>query len=108
MPYKCIEKKNLRHTIYTKSDRAIEQSKRSGASKSKPILARKADEEWKEFSSIRAAADGLKVPMANISRTFNPDSKRHRAGGYEFKLKEIPDLEGEVWMDIEDEWLNEL
>ena len=85
-----------------------EQRKRAGASKSKPILARKGDEEWKEFSSIRAAADGLKVPMANINRTFNPDSKRHRAGGYEFKLKEIPDLEGGVWMDIEDEWLNEL
>ena len=85
-----------------------EDRRTSGPAKSKSICARKrGTDAWVEYPSIRGAAEALQVHASNIQRTFRPESKRHHTGGYEFKLAPVAYLPGEVWVDIQDEWLLE-
>lgn len=87
--------------IKTLSEQTLE-SYRNGARKSTadktshPILGRKVGTtEWTQYSSINDASRELNKHVGSISNVCH--GKRHMTGGYEFKLVEQSDEEGEGW-----------
>jgi hypothetical protein len=77
-----------------------EGRKNSGKAKGVPLRARRNGGDWLYFGSISEAAEGLKLPNANITRAMRPDSGRHTAGGYSFEKLEVVNLPGEEWRDV--------
>ena len=83
------------------AEKTDNNNKKSAKSRSKPILGKK-DGDWVPYSGLNQAARELKdISYASIhiccdtGKTIN---------GYQFKYAPDPDLEGEIWKDIPQEF----
>lgn len=62
----------------------------------RPIQGKKIGEkEWVDYTGIIEAARILNLSKGNICNYLR--GRRHQAGGYVFRYKDDPDLEGEIW-----------